>query len=146
MDFIDYNAADGEEMYEPGCKIYVDGQKRTNVVQGRRTELKATLEARRKWSRPWNRLSSYSGAFNLTPQLPEAYAADQHLILLGDSQNGRRSRLLQASEATRSGRYTVPRSRQGTGELRLEPVQAGKKGNDPHRRVGRPGVQAGSPI
>ena len=50
--FIDYNAADGEEMYEQGCKIYVDGQKRTNVVQGRRTELKATPEARRKWSPP----------------------------------------------------------------------------------------------
>ncbi len=96
--FIDYNAADGEEMYEPGCKIYVDGQKRTNVVQGRRTELKATPEARRKWSRPWTRLSSYNGAFNLTPQLPEAYAADQHLILLGDSRTSELVAALQASD------------------------------------------------
>ncbi len=69
-----------------------------HVVLGRRTELKATPEARRKWSRPWTRLTSYSGAFNLTPQLPEAYTVDQHLILLGDSRTSDLVAALQASD------------------------------------------------
>ena len=135
--FIDYNAADGEEMYEPGCKIYVDGQKRTNVVQGRRTELKATPEARRKWSRPWTRLSSYNGAFNLTPQLPEAYAADQHLILLGDSRTSELVAALQASELlTQVVDAKYPGPGKALVELRVEPVRPGE-GRDPDRRVGR---------
>jgi len=96
--YIDYNAADGEEMVEPGCKIYVDGERHTTVVLGRRTELKATPEARSKWSRPWTRLAPYSGAFNLTPQLPEAYESDQHLILLGDSRTSTLIAALQASD------------------------------------------------
>jgi hypothetical protein len=86
--FIDYHAADAEEMYEPGCKIHIDGAKKWTVVLGEKTEVKATPEARARWSRPWTRLSSYSGAYNLTPQLPEGYACDRHLILLGDSTTG----------------------------------------------------------
>ncbi|MGP0069947.1 MAG: hypothetical protein ACLQGP_40895 [Isosphaeraceae bacterium] len=86
--FIDYQAADAEEMYEPGCKIHIDAARKWTVVLGEKTEVKATPEARERWSRPWTRLGSYSGAFNLTPQLPEGYACDRHLILLGDSTTG----------------------------------------------------------
>jgi len=96
--FIDYAAADGEEMYEPGCKIYSDGNEPWKVVHGERTEVKATRQARERWSRPWARLSSYVGGFNLTPQLPEAYACHRHLILLGDSTTSELVAALQASE------------------------------------------------
>jgi hypothetical protein len=110
--FIDYSAADGEEMYEPGCKIRIDVAKTWTVVLGEKAEVKATPEARARWSRPWTRLSSYSGAFNLTPQLPEGYACDRHLILLGDSTNGGELvTALQASELltqTADARYPGP--------------------------------------
>ncbi len=49
--FIDYHAADGEEMYEPGCKIHIDGARKWTVVLGEKTELRATPEARARWSR-----------------------------------------------------------------------------------------------
>ena len=96
--FIDYDAADAEEMYEPGCKIYIDADKKWTVVLGEKTEVKATPEARARWSRPWTRLGTFVGAYNLNPQLPEAYACDRHLILLGDSTSGELVAALQASE------------------------------------------------
>jgi hypothetical protein len=96
--FIDYSAADAEEMYEPGCKIYIDADKKWTVVLGEKTEVKATPEARARWSRPWTRLGSFVGAYNLNPQLPEGYACDRHLILLGDSTAGELVAALQASE------------------------------------------------
>ena len=96
--FIDYNAADAEEMYEPGCKIYIDADKKWTVVLGEKTEVQATPEARARWSRPWTRLGTFVGAYNLNPQLPEGYACDRHLILLGDSTAGELIAALQASE------------------------------------------------
>src|SRR5437879_809016 len=51
-----------------------------------------------RWSRPSTRLGSSSRAFNLIPQLPEAYDCDHHLILLGDSTAGELVAALQASE------------------------------------------------
>lgn len=38
------------------------------------------------------------GAFNLVPQLPEAYHVDQNVILLGNSRSSELVRALQASE------------------------------------------------
>lgn len=96
--YIDYAAADAEEMYEPGCKIYIDGDRRWTVVLGEKTEVQATPEARARWSRPWTRLGTFVGAYNLNPQLPEAYSCDRHLILLGDSHSGELVAALQASE------------------------------------------------
>lgn len=96
--FIDYHAADGEEMYEPGCKLYVNEQRQLVRILAKQTELKATPENREKWSRPWAKLSPYQGAFNLTPQLPEAYSSPDHLILLGDSTSSDLVAALQASE------------------------------------------------
>ena len=110
--FIDYHAADAEEMYEPGCKIHIDATKKWSVVRGEKTEVKATPEARARWSRPWTRLSPYVGGFNLTPQLPEGYVSDRHLILLGDSTTGGELvAALQASEIlleTADARYPGP--------------------------------------
>ncbi len=96
--YIDYNAVDGEEMYEAGCRIFIDKENQWSVVNGTQEEVKATPEARRQWSRPWTRLTSYNGGFNLTAQLPEAYAVNSHLILLGDSTTSELVAALQASE------------------------------------------------
>jgi hypothetical protein len=96
--YIDYHAADGEEGFEPGCKIHVNQQGQRLVLKGVRTEVQADDDVRRTWSRPWHRLSSYQGTFNLIPQLPEAYQVDAHLVLLGDSTSGELVRALQASE------------------------------------------------
>ena len=96
--YIDYRAADGEEMYEPGCKLYVNDQRQLVRVLAKQTELKATPEAREQWSRPWTSLRGYVGDYNLNPQLPEAYSADDHLILLGDSASSELVAALQASE------------------------------------------------
>ena len=95
--FIDFHAQP-EHFYEPGCKLYVDDQRRVQVVNGRLERVPSREDVRATWSRPWERLHSYSGAVNLVPQLPEAYAVDSHLILLGDSQSSELIRALQASE------------------------------------------------
>ena len=99
--YIDYHAADGEEGFEPGCRLYINEKGQRVVLKGERTEVKATADVRQKWSRPWHRLGSFQGAWNLTPQLPEAYRADTHMVLLGDSASGELVRALQASELLR---------------------------------------------
>jgi hypothetical protein len=93
--FIDFGP---EQFYEPGCVLYVDDKGQVVVVKGRAKEVKVTEEVRRKWSRPWARLSSYAGTDHLPPQLPEAYAVDQHLVLLGDSDGSELVAALQASD------------------------------------------------
>lgn len=93
--FIDYSY---EHFYEPGCKIYIDAKSRLVVIKGQATQVQATDEVRRKWSRPWSRLSSYVGTDRLVPQLPEAYSVDTHLILLGDSTGSELVAALQASD------------------------------------------------
>ena len=52
----------------------------------------------RTWAKPWSRLTSHVGGYQLPPQLPEAYTTDSHLILLGDSGSGFAVAALQASE------------------------------------------------
>jgi hypothetical protein len=81
-------------MSEPGCEIYIDADRKWTVVLGEQTEVKATPEARARWSR----LGSFVGASNLNPQLPEAFACDRHLILMGDSTSGELVAALQAGE------------------------------------------------
>lgn len=87
-----------ESFYEAGCKLYVNANRKVVVLNGEPVETKTTPDVRQKWSRPWGRLGSFVGAHNLIPQLPEAYAVDSHLILLGDSTSGELVRALQASE------------------------------------------------
>ena len=79
-------------------KLYLDDRRRVTVVKGQPTEAKTTSEFRAKWSRPWTRLTSHVGAYQLPPQLPEAYTADAHLVLLGDSTTSRAVAALQASD------------------------------------------------
>ena len=86
------------EFYEPGCQILVDHRRRHTVLDGRAEERKATEAERAKWRRPWTALRSYVGAVVLVPQLPEAYQCDEHLVLLGGSQDGTLVAALQASE------------------------------------------------
>jgi len=87
-----------ERFYEAGCRLYVDEQNRQIVVDGEPVEVQATEEVRRRWSRPWVRLSSFVGTDKLCPQLPEAYSVEHHLVLLGDSTQGELIAALQASE------------------------------------------------
>jgi len=92
------NTRGPETFYEPGCRLYINALKRPFVANGKESLVKTTPEIREHWSRPWNKLGSFVGAFNLIPQLPEAYSVDSHLILLGDSTSGVLVRALQASE------------------------------------------------
>ena len=96
--FIDRNGP--EKFYEAGCKLWVGVNPRLFVVavNGEAEEVKTTPEVRERWSRPWKNLVGHVGGHNLTPQLPEAYASDDHLILLGNSKTGELVRALQASE------------------------------------------------
>ena len=87
-----------EQFYEPGVKLYVDDRSQVVVVKGEPAEVKTTEEVRQRWSRPWTRLTRYEGTDKLPPQLPEAYSADSHLILMGDSEASALVAALQASE------------------------------------------------
>jgi hypothetical protein len=86
------------DAYEAGCKLYVDDKRRVEAINGKPTETKATPEVRARWARPWHSLQHHVGAHHLVPQLPEAYRADEHLILLGNSSTSELVRALQASE------------------------------------------------
>ena len=96
--YMEYQNLDNEICYEPGCKIYVDEKNQQAVVKGTVAATKTTDELRAKYSRPWSKLASYVGGYQLPPQLPEAYEADAHLIILGDSTKGELAAALQASE------------------------------------------------
>jgi hypothetical protein len=87
-----------EQFYEPGCRLFVQTNGQIQVVKGKPVMVKATPEAKQRWSRPWVRLSSYLGTDKLCPQLPEAYSVNEDLILVGDSTSGELIAALQASE------------------------------------------------
>jgi hypothetical protein len=95
---VDWLGRDGEECYEPGVKLYVDQQRRVTVLNAIAVRTPTTSDFRTRWARPWTRLESYVGNFQLPPQLPEAYTTDAHLVLLGDSPGGLGVAALQASE------------------------------------------------
>ena len=42
--YIDYHAADGEEGFEPGCRLYINEKGQRVVLKGERTEVKATAD------------------------------------------------------------------------------------------------------
>nr|MBC8870587.1 hypothetical protein [Planctomycetota bacterium] len=86
------------DAYEAGCKLYVDDRRRGEAVNGKPTKTKATPDVRARWGRPWHSLQHHVGGHHLVPQLPEAYRADEHLILLGDSRTSELVRAVQGSE------------------------------------------------
>ena len=94
---VDYGG-DQELCFEPGVMLYFDQQRRLSVVRGELKEVKTTPEFRAKWAKPWQRLTTHVGAYQLPPELPEAFTTDSHLILLGDSSSGTAVAALQASE------------------------------------------------
>jgi hypothetical protein len=79
---------------EPGCQVRCH-QGRWHILNGQPTLQATSDDVKGRWSRPWQRLSSYLGDQFLVPQLPEAYQVDSHLVLLGD---GPLSLALEASE------------------------------------------------
>ena len=93
----DYSG-DAEQCYAPGVKLYVDEHRRATPINAELKLEKTTAQFKAKWSRPWTHLTSHVGAYQLPPQLPEAYTADHHLILLGDSTTSRAVAALQASD------------------------------------------------
>ena len=94
----DWLGQDHETCYEPGVKLYVDEQRRVTALNAEGKRVRTTPDFRQRWSRPWTRLHSYVGNYQLPPQLPEAYTTDDHLILLGDSRSGLAVAALQASD------------------------------------------------
>jgi len=86
------------DAYEKGCQLLVGERGRLEVLRGAAEEVKTTGEVRRRWERPWHKLQHHVGGHHLVPQLPEAYRADEHLILIGDSNSSEPVRVLQASE------------------------------------------------
>jgi hypothetical protein len=95
--FVDFGG-DQELCFEPGVKLYFDDKRQMSVIRAEVEEVRTSNEFRARWSRPWDRLTTHVGAYQLPPALPEAYSTDSHLILLGDSQSGTGVAALQASE------------------------------------------------
>lgn len=95
--YVDW-IADSETCYEPGVKLYVDDKRRVTVLNAEKTDEATTAQFKAKWARPWSRLITHVGGYQFPPQLPEAYQADGHLILLGDSTTSTGVAALQASD------------------------------------------------
>jgi hypothetical protein len=95
--YVDWNA-DREICYEPKVVLYVNDKRQVTVVQGEAKEEATTAEFRKKWARPWTRLTTHQGAYQLPAELPEAYTVDGHLIVLGDSTSSKAVAVLQASD------------------------------------------------
>jgi len=96
--FVDFDNTDMETCYEPGVKLFVDDKRKVTVLKGETRLVDTTPEFRRKWARPWTRLTTYQGVNQYPAQLPEAFTTDSHLLLLGDSSSGTVVAALQASE------------------------------------------------
>jgi hypothetical protein len=78
--------------------LYVDAEGQLVVLKGELCDAKTTDEFRTRWAKPWSRLTSHVGGYQLLTQLPEAYTTNSDLILLGDSGSGFAVAALQASE------------------------------------------------
>ena len=113
----DWLGQDQERCYEPGVLLYVDEQWKVTVLNAEGRRARTAPDFRRRWSRPWGRLQSYVGNFQLPPQLPEAYTTDAHLIMLGNSHSGFGVAALQASELLQQ---TVDEAYPGPGKALLQ--------------------------
>ncbi len=95
--FVDFSG-DAEQCYEPGVQLHVNEQRQIIPLNAQVREEKTSPEFRMHWAKPWSRLTSHVGAYQLPAQLPEAYTTDSHLIVLGSSTTSRTMAVLQASE------------------------------------------------
>jgi hypothetical protein len=95
--YVDWSG-DRELCYEPGVQLHIDKDRRVSVVKGEAKEEATTVAFRKKWAKPWTRLTTHVGAYQLPAQLPEAYRVDGHLIVLGDSTTSKAVAVLQASD------------------------------------------------
>ncbi len=138
--FIDYHAADAEEMYEPGCKIHIDGAKKWTVVLGEKTEVKATPEARAAVVAALDTPGLLLGRLQPDPPAPRGLCLRPPPDPPGRQHHRRRARRRAPGQRTApSGRRCpVSRARQGAPQLRVEPVRPGEE-CDPDRRVRRRG-------
>src|SRR5262249_25590100 len=68
--FVDFNG-NRELCYRPGVQLYFDEKRQRTVVKGEGKEEKTTAEFRKRWAKPWDRLTSHVGGYQLPPQLPE---------------------------------------------------------------------------
>ncbi|MFO0877118.1 MAG: hypothetical protein U0840_07060 [Gemmataceae bacterium] len=108
--FCDYSG-DREVCYEPGVKLFIEEGRQVRVLRGVSREEKTTAEVRSRWARPWDRLTTHVGGYQLPPQLPEAWTTSDHLIVLGDSKSSTLVAALQASELSEQvvdARYPGP--------------------------------------
>lgn len=95
--FVDFSG-DQELVFEPGVQLYFNKDRQMIPVRAEVQQVQTTEEFKAKWSRPWPRLTSYVGGYQLPPQLPEAWEVNEHLIVLGDSTSSELVAALQASE------------------------------------------------
>lgn len=95
--YVDFTG-DRELCFAPGVRLYFDERRQRTVLNAEPKEEKTTADFRKKWERPWSRLTTHHGAYQLPPQLPEAYRADGHLIVLGDSKTSDIVAAVQAAE------------------------------------------------
>jgi hypothetical protein len=95
--FVDFGG-DRELCYEAGVKLYFDERRQMKVLNAEAREVQTTAAFRKKWAKPWSRLTTHVGAYQLPAQLPEAWTTDSHLILLGDGKTSPAVAALQASE------------------------------------------------
>jgi hypothetical protein len=95
--YVDFGG-DRELCYEAGVKLYFDKDRKLTVVKGEAKETRTTAEFRKRWAKPWDRLTTHVGAYQLPAQLPEAYTTAAHLVLLGDSTTSKAMAVLQGSE------------------------------------------------
>jgi len=89
---------DQEFCYEAGVKFFInkDGQK--TALNAKPEKVEVTDDFKARWAKPWTRLVSHVGGYQLAPQMPEAYTTDSHLILMGDSKTSQAVAGLQASD------------------------------------------------
>ena len=78
-----YFDAAHQKIYEPGCELGVPRSGQCSVLSGVGTATASTDDLRQAWSGPWQTLQRYDGGDELPPGLPEAYAADEAIILVG---------------------------------------------------------------
>ena len=91
-------SGDQEIVYKAGVQLYVNAKNEVEVLNGTSSTVPTDPAFRARWCKPWTRLSSHHGGYQLTAALPEAFSTDSHLILLGDSASSPVVAGLQASE------------------------------------------------
>ena len=96
--FVMYQNRDSEACFNSGVILEMSPNGSFNVLNATAKKEEVTQSFRDKWSTENWTLTSYFGGLQLPPQLPEAYTANTHLIVLGDSYTNEIMCILQASE------------------------------------------------